>query len=73
MLPVSIARLWLKKKDTGLFTPGNDSVIIAGVATQALETIEDLPGVRCYAPLGGGSGVCGAFIVAKGIDPSIEV
>ena len=54
--------------------PVNDSVIIAGVATQALETIEDLPDVEVLMlPLGGGSGVCGACIVAKGIDPSIEV
>ena len=54
--------------------PVNDSVIIAGVGTQALETIEDLPDVQVLMlPMGGGSGVSGACIVAKGIDPSIEV
>ena len=54
--------------------PVNDSFIIAGVATQALETLEDLPDVQVLMlPLGGGSGVSGACIVAKGIDPSIEV
>ncbi len=54
--------------------PVNDPFLIAGVATQALETIEDLPDVQVLmVPLGGGSGVSGACIVAKGIDPSIEV
>ncbi|MDA0263469.1 MAG: threonine/serine dehydratase [Chloroflexi bacterium] len=54
--------------------PVNDALLIAGVATQALETIEDLPDVEVLMlPFGGGSGVSGACIVAKGIDPSIEV
>ncbi len=54
--------------------PVNDSFIIAGVGTQALETLEDLPDVQVLMlPLGGGSGVSGACVVAKGIDPSIEV
>jgi len=54
--------------------PVNDALLIAGVGTQALETIEDLPDVQVLMlPLGGGSGVSGACIVAKGIDPSIEV
>ena len=54
--------------------PVNDAVIIAGVGTQALETVEDLPDVQVLMlPLGGGSGISGACIVAKGIDPSIEV
>ena len=54
--------------------PVNDPLLIAGVATQALEIIEDLPDVQVLmVPLGGGSGVSGACVVAKGIDPSIEV
>tara|TARA_B110001454_G_scaffold138971_1_gene129105 strand:+ start:203 stop:1069 length:867 start_codon:yes stop_codon:yes gene_type:complete len=54
--------------------PVNDPLLIAGVGTQALETLEDLPDVQVLMlPLGGGSGVSGACIVAKGIDPSIEV
>ena len=54
--------------------PVNDPLLIAGVATQALETVEDLPYVEVLMlPLGGGSGISGACIVAKGIDPSIEV
>ncbi|GIS95133.1 MAG: hypothetical protein CM1200mP22_23700 [Dehalococcoidia bacterium] len=39
-----------------------------------METLEDLPEVQVLIlPLGGGSGVSGACIVAKGVDPSIEV
>ena len=54
--------------------PVNDPLLIAGVGTQALETVEDLPDVQVLMlPLGGGYGVSGACIVAKGIDPSIEV
>ena len=54
--------------------PVNDPLLIAGVGTQALETLEDLPDVQVLMlPLGGGSGVSGACIVAKGIDPSVEV
>ena len=54
--------------------PVNDPLLIAGVGTQTLETVEDLPDVEVLMlPLGGGSGISGACIVAKGIDPSIEV
>ena len=65
----------LAKEEGYLFVhPVNDPLIIAGVGTQALETVEDLPDVEVLMlPLGGGSGISGACIVAKGIDPSIEV
>jgi len=54
--------------------PVNDPLLIAGVGTQTLETVEDLPDVEVLMlPVGGGSGISGACIVAKGIDPSIEV
>ena len=52
----------------------NEPLLIAGVGTAALEIIEDLPEVDVMMlPLGGGSGISGACIVAKAIDPSIEV
>ena len=52
----------------------NEPLLIAGVGTAALEIIEDLPDVEVLIfPLGGGSGVSGACIVAKAIDPEIEV
>ncbi len=52
----------------------NEPLLIAGVGTAALEIIEDLPDVDILLlPLGGGSGISGACIVAKAIDPSIQV
>ena len=52
----------------------NEPLLIAGVGTAALEIIEDLPEVDIMLlPLGGGSGISGACIVAKAIDPSIQV
>jgi threonine dehydratase len=52
----------------------NEPLLIAGVGTAALEIIEDLPDVQVLmVPLGGGSGVSGACIVANAINPDIEV
>lgn len=52
----------------------NEPELIAGVGTYALEIIEDLPRVDVIVvPLGGGSGACGAGIVAKAINPGIQV
>ena len=52
----------------------NEPLLIAGVGTASLEIIEDLPEVDVMMlPLGGGSGISGACIVAKAIDPSIQV
>ena len=54
--------------------PVNEPLLIAGVATQALEIIEDLPDVEVlYLPLGGGSGVAGACVVAGAVDKNIKV
>ena len=52
----------------------NEPRLIAGVATYSLEIIEDLPDVEVIiVPVGGGSGACGACIVAKSINPDIQV
>ena len=52
----------------------NEPLLIAGVGTASLEVIEDLPDVDIMMlPLGGGSGIAGACIVAKAIDPAIQV
>jgi threonine dehydratase len=54
--------------------PSNEPLLIAGVATATLEVIEDLPEVEVIlVPFGGGSGVAGACLVAKAVDPSIQV
>jgi threonine dehydratase len=52
----------------------NEPLLIAGVGTASLEVIEDLPEIEVLMlPLGGGSGIAGACIVAKTIAPSIQV
>ena len=52
----------------------NEPMLIAGVGTYAMEILEDLPDVDVViVPVGGGSGACGACIVAKGLNPDIQV
>ena len=52
----------------------NEPLLIAGVGTYTLEILEDLPDVDyIIVPLGGGSGACGACIVAKSVNPDIKV
>ena len=52
----------------------NEPALIAGVGTASLEIIEDLPDIEVMMlPLGGGSGIAGACIVAKSIAPSVQV
>ena len=53
---------------------GNEPLLIAGVATETLEIIEDRPDVDAIiVPIGGGSGAAGACIVAKAVRPEIQV
>jgi len=52
----------------------DEPMLIAGVATHTLEIFEDLPDVEMIiVPVGGGTGACGASIVAKSLDPKVEV
>jgi threonine dehydratase len=53
---------------------GNEPLLIAGVATETLEILEDQPGIDVtIVPVGGGSGAAGACIVAKAINPAVRV
>jgi threonine dehydratase len=53
---------------------GNEPLLIAGVATETLEILEERPDIDVIVvPIGGGSGAAGACIVAKGIRREIEV
>ena len=53
---------------------GDEPHLIAGVATAALELLEDDPRIdTIIVPIGGGSGAAGASIVAKTLNPSIRV
>ena len=63
-------------RDQGLYYvhPANEPLLIAGVGTIGLEILEDLPEVHTIiVPIGAGSGVCGTSIVAKSINPQIQV
>jgi threonine dehydratase len=53
---------------------GDEPLLIAGVGTHTLEILEEQPHVdTVIVPVGGGSGVAGAAIAAKAINPSIRV
>jgi threonine dehydratase len=54
--------------------PYNDSRIICGQGTAALEFLSQQPGLEVLVtPLGGGGLVCGSAIAAKSLDSAIEV
>ena len=53
---------------------GDEPLLIAGVATEVLEMLEDEPGLEfILVPIGGGSGAAGACIVARAVNPAIRV
>ena len=53
---------------------GNEPHLIAGVATETLEILEEHPDVDVLiVPVGGGSGAAGACIAAKAINPQVRV
>jgi threonine dehydratase len=52
----------------------NEPMLIAGVATYALELFEDLPDVDVVlVPIGGGSGACGCGIVRSALGSRAEI
>ncbi len=71
------SRAWAlqqSEKNHGVFVGPTDSPLIEGVATYSLEIMKQLPDVDCIiVPVGAGSGVCGTAIVAKAINPDIEI
>lgn len=53
---------------------GDEPHLIAGVGTATLEVLEDLPDTDVViVPVGGGSNAAGACVVAKAVDPRIQV
>lgn len=52
----------------------NEPLLIAGVATYALEMLEEVPDLdTVFVPVGNGTGAAGVCIVAKAINPAIRV
>jgi len=53
---------------------GDEPLLIAGVATEALEMLEDEPALDVIiVPVGGGSGAAGVCIAANAINPQVRV
>lgn len=53
---------------------GDEPLLIAGVATEALEMLEDEPGLEAiFVPVGGGSGAAAVCIAANTINPNVRV
>jgi threonine dehydratase len=53
---------------------GDEPHLIAGVGTHTLEILEEQPSLDVIiVPIGGGSGAAGACIVAKAVNPAIQV
>ncbi len=53
---------------------GNEPLLIAGVATETLEILEEQPEVEVIiVPVGGGSGAAGACIVAKAAGRGVQI
>ena len=71
------AREWVMdvaRAQGGRFVGSTEELLIHGVGTYALEIIEDLPEVEVIiVPVGAGSGACATGIVAKTINPGIQV
>lgn len=72
------ARLWVEEEAARqgyrYVHSGDESDLIAGVGTYALEILEEAPQIDVIlTPVGGGSGAAGVCIVAKAINPAIQV
>ncbi len=71
------AREWIMevaKARGGRYVGPTEELLICGVGTYALEIVEELPEVDAIiVPVGAGSGACGTGIVAKAVNPAIQV
>jgi len=71
------AREWVEgvaREQGGRFVGSTEELLMHGVGTYALEIIEELPEVDAIiVPVGAGSGACATCIVAKAINPGIQV
>ncbi len=72
------ARLWAEEEarrgGARYVHPANEPLLVAGVATMALEILEALPDLEAViAPVGGGSGASGQCLVMKSLQPRVQV
>ena len=63
-----------KKHEYRYVHSGDEPHLIAGVATETLEMLQEEPRIETIiVPVGGGSGAAGSCIAAKSINPEIEI
>lgn len=72
------ARAWVedyaRREGVRYIHSANEPLLIAGVATMSLEILERLPRVdTIIVPVGAGSGACGHCIVAKALNPHVQI
>jgi len=68
------ANLLAAERGARFIHPANEPHLIAGVASYALEIIEDCPGVDVIiVPVGGGSGASGCCLAKEGLKPAVQV
>ena len=72
------AREWVEREAPGrglrYVHSANEPLLIAGVATYALEIFDELPDPDViFVPIGGGSGACGCAIVRSGLGKATRI
>lgn len=68
------ARTFADEQDAYFIHSADEPDLIAGVATATLEMMEEVPDLDAiFVPIGGGSGLCGACLVGKALNPDITV
>jgi threonine dehydratase len=68
------AKAFAEESGAEFISPYNDSDVIAGAATVALEVLEDSPGTTAFVvPIGGGGLISGVAATAKAINSAIDV
>lgn len=68
------ARTFADEQGAYFIHSADEPDLIAGVATATLEMMEEVPDLDAiFVPIGGGSGLCGACLVGKALNPDITV
>lgn len=64
----------VQERGLRFISSGDEPLLIAGVATETLEILEELPEVEMiFVPIGGGSGASGACLVTRALKPTVQV